>query len=101
MAMHELMVYAAGRGQFLVTYGGLPLVNRTRQPLLDGARVLLARGVGSRDRIGMRREGDVGTALSSTVGVAAALTVVERERGGGPYFEPWRSGAFVGKALVD
>jgi hypothetical protein len=46
----------------------------SRQPLLDGARVLLAEGTPPDTRIGMRHAGSSHVALSSTVGAAAGLT---------------------------
>jgi hypothetical protein len=53
------------------------LLCRTAQPLLDGARRLLAEGCDPSARLVMRREGSELDALRTRVGVAAGLTVDE------------------------
>jgi hypothetical protein len=64
------------------------LVRRSRQPLLDGCRVLLAEGVDPAAPVEMRHDGADGY-LRSTVGAAAGLTVEEGERA--PTFRPWKA----------
>jgi hypothetical protein len=53
------------------------LLCRSAQPLLDGARELLARGCDPSSSLVMRREGSTLDALRTRVGVAAGLTVDE------------------------
>jgi hypothetical protein len=79
-----------GRGRFEVRLGDRVILKSSRQPLLDAARVFLAEGVPPDTRIAMRHAGSDHDALSSTIGKAAGLTVAERDRGNGPYFEPWQ-----------
>jgi hypothetical protein len=81
---------SGGRGWYRVERDGVVLVDRTREPLLDGSRVLLAHGVDAEADVGIRREGSSVVALSSRVGVAARLTV--KEDGDGPRFVPVRDG---------
>jgi len=56
---------------------GQVLLCRSAQPLLDGARALLAAGCDPSARLVMRREGSDLDALRTRVGVAAGLTVDE------------------------
>jgi hypothetical protein len=56
---------------------GTELCKSTRQPLLDGTRELLKRGVDPQTRLVMRHEGSPVDALTATVGAAAKLTVDE------------------------
>jgi hypothetical protein len=65
---------APGRHQ--ARYGEV-LLCRSAQPLLDGARALLAIGCDPWARLVMRREGSDLDALRTRVGVAAGLTVDE------------------------
>jgi hypothetical protein len=61
---------------------------RSRQPLLDTARELLAVGYASDEVLQMRHAGSDVVAISATIGAAARLTV----EGGpyGPVFRPYR-----------
>jgi hypothetical protein len=81
---------SGGRGWYRVERDGVVVVERTREPLLDGARALLGRGVDPAVEVGIRREGSRWIDLSSLVGVAARLTV--KEDGDGPRFVPVRDG---------
>ena len=56
---------------------GQVLLCRSAQPLLDGARALLAKGCDPSAALVMRREGSNLDALRTRVGVAAGLTVDE------------------------
>jgi hypothetical protein len=79
----------AGRGQlFDGTVDGREVVTRSVQPLLDGARALLADGVDAATRIALRHAGSVTAALRATVGAAAGLTIEEGERP--PIFRRWK-----------
>jgi hypothetical protein len=62
------------------------LLYTSRQPFLDGARILLAEGHDPADTISMRHAGRDAIAMTAKLMVAAKLTVNER----GPYFERWR-----------
>jgi hypothetical protein len=86
----DILVTPQGRGRYMARLGERVICVSTRQPLLDAARVLLAEGVAPEARIAMRHEGSPHVALSSTVGKAAKLTVVERDRGNGPVFGQWK-----------
>jgi hypothetical protein len=70
-----------------VKFLGRTLATRTPQPLLDGARALLAGGIDEYSRLVMRHEGQNHDALRSTVRVAAGLTVKDN-RVGKPVFAP-------------
>jgi len=96
--MIELEIKPIGRGMYRAWLGDRVLVRSTREPLLAGARVLLAEGVPAATRIGMRRAGSAEIALSSTVGGAARLTVIEREGGNGPVFERWKALRYYAEA---
>jgi len=61
------------------------LLCRSRQPLLDGARELLASGYPADTIIVMRHAGSAVEALRSTIGAAARLTVETSE-----HFRHWR-----------
>jgi hypothetical protein len=78
---------SAGRYKALV--GDRVLVASTRQPLLDGARALLAEGADPDRPLVMRHAGSEVDALIATSIAAAKLTVQEGDRGG-PYLRPWR-----------
>lgn len=85
-----------GRGRFEVRHGDrVILIRSSRQPLLDAARIFLAAGVPPDTRIAMRHAGADHDALRATVGKAAKLTVVERDRGNGPVFEQWNTERFT------
>jgi hypothetical protein len=79
----------AGQGRCDALLDGRVLVARTRQPLLDGARALVAEGVDPGARLVMRHEGSATDALiARSVGEAAALTVEDGERG--IHFRRWK-----------
>jgi hypothetical protein len=73
---------------FDATVDGRLILTRSTQPLLDGARGLLAAGVDPASWIVMRRAGSDTDALRSTVGAAAKLTVEEGEHP--PTLRPWK-----------
>ena len=74
-------------GKFNAMLGDLLLVGSTRQPLLDGARHLLALGYPPDTAVVMRHAGSGIDSLRSTMGAAAALTVDET---GTPRFARWK-----------
>jgi len=65
------------------------LLCRSRQPLLDGARELLAFGYAADAVIVMKHAGSEVEAMRSTIGVAARLSV-ETDEQGRPIFRQWR-----------
>jgi hypothetical protein len=67
---------------------GQMLVVGSRQPFLDGARVLLKSGWNPQQVIVMRHVGSSFDSLKSTVGAAAKLTVDETNR---PTFARWKA----------
>lgn len=67
-------VYAALLGQRVLA--------RSRQPLLDAARGLLAEGMAPETVLVARHAGSSTIAMRSTVGEAAKWTIKERDRGG-------------------
>lgn len=66
-------------GYFDAIFDGQPLCT-SRQPFLDGARVLLARGLDPTTRLIMRHAGSDIDALAGQLASAARLTVEERAR---------------------
>ena len=86
-------------GRFIACLGERVLHSATRQPLLDCARILLGEGADPTARIEMRHAGAEYVALSSTIGAAAKLTVVERDQGNGPVFEEWKRRDSFAEAL--
>jgi hypothetical protein len=63
-------------GRFHATLGdSTPLLKSSRTPLLDSARILLARRYDPNTRLVMRHLGSTIDALTTTVGTAAKLTV--------------------------
>jgi hypothetical protein len=77
MTVLVLIVTPVGQGQFAARLGDRIVVERTRQPLLDGARVLLGEGYDPDTPIVLRHAGRNDDALRSTIGAAAGLTVKE------------------------
>jgi hypothetical protein len=64
-----------------------------RQPLLDGARKLLAQGHSAHTMLEVWREGAHEWSMRAPLGVAARYTVAERANGlNPPHFEPYRPG---------
>jgi hypothetical protein len=68
------------------------LLCRSRQPLLDGARELLAAGYPVGTVIVLRHAGTEVDAMTSTIGAAAGLTVNDN-RHGRPQFRPQKAPA--------
>jgi hypothetical protein len=85
----EGRMVSSSRGQlFNGSVAGRMLVQRSRQPLLDAARVLLAEGVNPWVHLAMHHAGSSVAALAATVGAVARLSVREGKRP--PQFEPWK-----------
>jgi hypothetical protein len=80
---------SVGQGRFAAQIGDHILVEASRQPLLDAARVLLSQGADPRTVIALRHAGSTTDALRSTVGAAAKLTVEETSHG--PAFRSFRT----------
>lgn len=73
-----IIVTPRGEGRFdAMTLDGTPLVAGARAPLLDSARVLVARGGDPDAVLVMRHSGSDTVALRARLGAAAALTVDE------------------------
>jgi hypothetical protein len=78
------------------------LICRSRQPLLDSARKLLAEGYDPKTTLVLRYVGSEVDAMTATIGAAAKLTVNER----GPYFYKWEAppdwrGPSTGSRIID
>jgi hypothetical protein len=75
----------AGKGdqsaRWEYTVPGHPVSGLSRQPLSDACRQLIALGVEPQRPVARFREGRATPDLTSTVGVAAGLTVAEPDRG--------------------
>jgi len=69
--------------------GDRRIVERSPQPFVDAARVLVDEGIDPSTPIVMRHGGSPHDALRSTVGEAARLTVLDTAQGK-PVFRPWR-----------
>ena len=82
-----IVVAPVGRGRFRAQVDGRTVVTSSRQPFLAAARTLAAEGVDLLTRITMRHEGQSCYALTSTVGVAARLSVDDTR--GAPRFTRW------------
>ena len=91
------MVAPVGRGKFSASFLGRVLVESSNIPFCDAARVLAGEGVDPAARIVMRHEGQSYDALTSTVEVAAALSI--DESGGAPRFTRWNMERFRGVSL--
>jgi hypothetical protein len=68
---------------------GTVLLKSSRQPLLDGARALLAQGIDPETVLVMARKSTGTESLRAKVGDAAKLTVQEGDRVG-PRFVKWK-----------
>jgi hypothetical protein len=88
MREYNLIVEPLGHSVFTASLDGTVVVRRTDQPLLDGARVLLAQGAQPDAVITTRHAGSPHIALRSTIGVAAKWTVQESATVG-PRFRKW------------
>jgi hypothetical protein len=71
----------------------------SRQPFLDAARVLMAAGHDPLTILQLRHAGSDTISLRTTIGAAAKLTVIERDRHG-PRFEPYRRWNAVSRSAV-
>jgi hypothetical protein len=77
-------------GHFDAVVDGELIVTSSRQPFLDAARVLLARGVDSNSWLIQRHAGSDVDSLRGKVGIAAKLTVQDGPDGR-PRFRSYRS----------
>ena len=69
------------------------ITGNERQPLLDGARKLLAQGHSADTMLEVWREGAQEWSMRAPIGIAARYTVAERANGLNPLrFEPYRPG---------
>jgi hypothetical protein len=87
--VYELIMEPLRRGQFKATLDGSTVVASTHEPLLAGARALLALGVPPDSVIQTRHAGSPHISMRSTVGAAAALTVLE-PKDAGIRFRRWK-----------
>ena len=78
--MLTIIASPAGRGNFVAHLDGRELCNATRSPFLTAARQLLSEGMDQDTKIIMRHAGSDIDCLTSTIGEAAKLCVLE-ERG--------------------
>jgi hypothetical protein len=76
-----LVPIPASPGRYAAWWGGAELC-RSRQPLLDAARVFLARGVPPETGLTALHQGSDIVAQRSTIGEAAEWTIEESDRGG-------------------
>lgn len=76
-------------GKYSAWHNGELILEGVKEPFLDAARVLLARGFDPKARYVMRRSPDGPDALLSTLGTAAKLAVRENDHVG-PIFCPWK-----------
>lgn len=76
-------------GKYSAWHDGELILDGAKEPFLDAARVLLARGFDPEARYVMRRSADSPDALVSTLGKAAKL-IVEDGADGVPRFRPYR-----------
>jgi hypothetical protein len=81
-ALIDLVLAPAGAGKFRAMVGSAAITRPTRQPLLDGARALLALGYAPETRIAARHAGSTIVTVRSTVGEAARWTIEDADRGG-------------------
>jgi hypothetical protein len=77
-------------GRFAARLDGRVLVNSSRTPFLDAARRLIAEGADPSGIIIMRHRGSDVDALRARLGVAAGLTVEERDSRT-PRFVRWKA----------
>ncbi len=83
----EIMVKEVGQGRFDALHNGRVIVQRSKTPFFDAARVMAARGIDAHEALVMVRS-DGSRSLKSTVGAAAHLSVREDSRQ--PRFVRWR-----------
>lgn len=79
--------HATGSGErYRVWHDGEILISSCREPLCDGARALVSKGVTG--RVQMRRVGSARIDMHGLIAVLATLTVTEGQSGG-PRFVRW------------
>jgi len=76
-----------GRSRYAALSNGRVLVE-SRTPILAAARQLLREGVSEREPLAAAHEGSSTVSITTTVGVAARLAVIERDCGG-IHFAPY------------
>jgi len=86
--MLTIIVSPAGRGNFVAHLDGRQLCSATRSPFLSAARQLLSEGVDPGTKIIMRHVVSDTDCLTSTIGKAAKLCVLEDR---GPRFALYRA----------
>ncbi|SRR6266567_8534353 len=87
----EIIVEPVGHhDRFAARLDGRVLVASSRQPFLDAARVLLREGHDPRSVLVMRHRGSSTESLHACLGVAAGLTVEERDARP-PRFARWKA----------
>ncbi len=72
--------------RYRVWHDGAVLIESCREPLTDGARALVKRGVTG--RVQMKRVGEPGIHIQGLIAVLATLTVSEGQTNG-PRFTKW------------
>jgi hypothetical protein len=72
-----IVAVPASGGRFIPTLNGEPLCGSTTEPLLDGCRALLERGIPPKAVAVMRHAGSDVDCLRTRVGYAATRTVME------------------------
>jgi hypothetical protein len=80
-------------GKYTAYHDGRLIVEGSKQPFLESARLLLAQGLDPGARYVMRRSPDGPDALVSTLGKAAGLMIAEGELK--PRFVPWTPSPFA------
>jgi hypothetical protein len=89
MREYNLTIVPVGHGSFSASLGDDVVLERTSEPLLDGARALLKRGAHPGAVVTTRHAGSPHIAMRSTVGEAARWTVQESATVG-PSFRKWK-----------
>lgn len=79
--------------QYRMSWDGLDL-GRSRTPLLSGARKLSALGADDDSPVGIQWDETDAPSLTSTIGVARKLTVIENDKQG-PYFGKYVEPTFL------
>jgi hypothetical protein len=83
-----IVVEPVGRGRFRSKVDGRVIVESSRQPFVDSARVLIGEACDPAVRLVMRHRGSPSDALVAEVGAAAKLVI--REDRGAPEFVSYR-----------
>jgi hypothetical protein len=92
--MIEIIIVPAANGRYRAILDRRELIISAREPFFAAARKLLAEGVYPNMPICMRHEGSKTRSLTSTVGKAAKLAVMERDNGGAPTIIKWKPSPF-------